>query len=293
MGVVLALLSAGFYALDTTLMTLHYRRMNAFLAVGLRGLCIAVTGTVLLFFVPATLISEIPAALPWLLLAGLTACIANWGFASSTHYFPVGIANVSVMAIQVLVMAILGALFFEEYLDLKSIFLISLVVGANIFLALQTYSSNHQFHSPIWKGLFFCLVNGVFQSISFIILAKISRELSPFLAAYFWEVFIGVFGMAFALLMPTGKEDKYRFADINGHTIASILVRSAATVPAVAMYAFATTLTQVAVVQAIFTSVALFSSILGSYLFQERLSAKQISGLIILVIVIAMFKYLY
>jgi multidrug transporter EmrE-like cation transporter len=68
--------------------------------------------------------------------------------------------------------------------------------------------------------------------------------------------------------------------------------RSFPTVPAVACYALATTLAPVAVVQAIFSSVALFAAMIGGLIYKERLQTIQMIALIVLVAFIAIFKYM-
>lgn len=287
MGLLFSLLSALAYAFDTTLMAKHYRHTDIFLALGLRGAAIALSGTVLLCLTPWQAFSELPDFMPYLVLAGLTGAIANWGYAQSTQFFPVGIANASVMALQVITMSFFGMIFFKEVLDVPSSVMVILIVVLNIYMALQLYDSSFEFKKPLWAGGLFLLINGILQSVSFILLAQSARELDPLLSAYVWEIFIGLFCLLAAFSFRTKKVSLPEPA-----TFLSILWRSFPTVPAVACYAYATTVAPVAIVQAVFSSVALFAALIGGWLYKEHLKYQQIAALFVLVALIAVLKYI-
>jgi drug/metabolite transporter (DMT)-like permease len=258
-------------------------------AIGLRGLAIALTGVILLAFVPLQSYTALPGYIGYMMIAGITAMIATWGYASATHYYPVGIANAGVMSLQVIVMAVLGLVFFDEHLDSITYGLIAALVMVNAVLSVQRYNSTFAFKASALKGAGYIATNGIFQAISFFLLAKVARELDPFLAAYCWEVLIGLFALIMAFLHA-------RYGQATPNTVTpsrffSILWRAFPTVPAVALYAYATTLAPVAIVQAVFTSVALFAAMLGALLYQERLTRRQIVGLALLFGLLAALKY--
>ena len=289
MGIVLTLLSALAYAADTTLMARHYRDMPVMQAIGLRGLAIAVTGVVLLAFVPLQAYTALPDYVGYLIIAGITAMIANWGYASATHYFPVGIANAGVMSLQVIVMAVLGLVFFNEHLDSITYGLIAALVVVNTGLSVQRYNSTFAFKASALKGAGCVATNGIFQAISFFLLAKVARELDPFLAAYCWEVLIGLF--ALIMVFMHARFGQVTLNAVTLRTFASILWRAFPTVPAVALYAYATTLAPIAIVQAVFTTVALFAAMLGALLYRERLTRRQVVGFAVLLGLLAALKY--
>jgi len=287
MGFILALISSFAYALDTTLMAQPYRHMNIFAALGLRGAAIGLTGLVLLLFVPLSVYASLPEYLPALLLAGLSASFANWGYAKSTHYFPVGIANACVLSLQVLVTGLLGYMFFQERLSPYTILLMSAILALSIYASSGKHISNFQFKKPYGAGVLFLLINGVFQSLAFFLLTKTSRALDPLLAAYVWEVGIGAFCLLAAFVT---LKNEWKASLRSGH-FKTILWRSFPTVPAVACYAVATTLAPLAIVQALFSAVALFAAMLGNALYGEPLQERQIAALVLLIALVALLKY--
>ncbi|MCI5064498.1 DMT family transporter [bacterium] len=283
MGIFWSIVSAIGYSLDPIFMARFYRRSSPLQAVALRGLALAISGSPLLFFCSVGDFVRVPAFILLLGIAAFCAIIANWGFANSVRYFPVGISSALVSGMQTVILVALSWVLFSEKLEISSLAIIGAIVVINFLMANQRYRSNDTLSDAPLVGFSYAAVNGIFQSFSFFLMAYVARELNPFLASYLWEALIGFFagGIVFLSTVRNPHRERMCFREFG-----QILISSSPTILGTLGYAFAATQIPLGIVAAIVSTYVLISSVLGSLIHGERLTSVQwlLLGLVMLLI---------
>lgn len=290
MGIAFILLSAFSFALETVLLTHFFRKHNSFLTIGLRGMGIMAAGLLVLPFVDFQKLLNLQDYIFPLVFAAFFAVIGNWGYVRSTRHFPVGIANALVTAVQVAVMIALGWIFAGERLSLIQFLAIGGIVASNSFIYSQKYFSEFVFHPGKIKGLFLVMVNGLFMSFAFFILAFSAREYDPLISGYIWECLIGIMALMIAIPSAFRSNRKGNVLSLERGDVISILIRSFPALLGTLFYAKAVTLLPLAITQAIFTSLVLFTAVLGRILYKEKLTNTQWLALVFVILMIAALK---
>ena len=272
MGAIWAILSIFGYTLDPVLMAKLYRSQRPLAAVAYRGLALSISATPLLLLCSANDFVGIPIFLPILLLAAVTATIANWGFAMSVHYFPVGVSNALVMGLQMLVISALSTIFMSESYSIYELSLFLALALTNLAIANENYDFPSLRKNDILVGISYVFLNGIFQSISFLCVAHVSRELSPILASYLWESLIGVVALATLYVTSSYTKENWR---IPKKVFLKVVLYSCPTILGTIGYAFAATHLRVGVVSAMVSGLILTTTLLSVFVHSEHLKPKQ------------------
>lgn len=263
------------HSVQTTLCAPYYRRMDPLLATSIRGLSLAVSmSPLLLLSAPGT--AARLGEHGWLLgfACFVTAC-ANWAAAQSMRYYQVAVAAALQQAWLNMAAISLGILLFDEVLYPAQYFAVALIVVATFILgsSVRSDASRIAKANPL-AGLLCTGAFGILVAIGTSLMSKISRELDPYVAAYSWEVGIGVA----ALLMYQVKPLAGLPANTERLGLRDMIAFSAAAAPTAVgtgCYAAAVTLGPFPVVAAVVSTLVLASAVWAALLLNEHLSSRQ------------------
>lgn len=288
MYLLLAICSMLAYAVQITFMARYFRRFDPLLATALRGLSLGLSMLPVLLLAADSSFFLILAH-PWLLLsASFTAALGNWSAAQSFRYLPVGIASACQQGMLILVVTIIGYVFFGENITLITGLGILLLLAANILAVLPQRRQEIHADRKLLIGVLCCLCFGVIMAISFSLIAQLSRLVDPFVAGYCWEFTIGI--IAALMVLARSKIGSMRMPSINAKAVFGIFAASSPTVIGTACYSWAVTLGPFAIATAIGSTVAVATAALSYFVHAERLSARQISAIVLVVIAIFIIK---
>lgn len=116
-------------------------------------------------------------------------------------FVPVGIKTIFSGVIGAIWAIVLGIIFFGESINAVSGLLIGAILLSGYFLGKQKNDFAH-LDNNVWKGVFIVFIAQIITGFSFYYVAYVSRELSPFVAGYFWEMLIGVFAIIIMAFRP-------------------------------------------------------------------------------------------
>ncbi|MCF7917994.1 DMT family transporter [Candidatus Gracilibacteria bacterium] len=282
-----ALASMIGYAVQGTLLV-HYARKIDPLSVSIyRTLSFSITLLPLLFFATKTEIFGILNFWPQILAASFCGAVATWMYFESLKFLPVGIQSAITGSIRTLLVLGAGIFLFQEFLSVWEWVFIALVVGSATYLSVR---KNHFPHLDIRSGigLFLCLATGIIGVGFTLFLTSVARDLSPFVAGYFWETLIGFLSLGMGLLR--WMIFKKPIQKISLPTFGRIALVSWPTIIGTGGFAIAVTLGPVGIVSAIGTSSILMMTLLAHFLYQEKMTHVQWIALIVVAIGIAGLK---
>jgi len=127
------------------------------------------------------------------------------------------------------------------------------------------------------KGIVLSLAAGSLLSLSFFIFSKVSREVGPFVAGYFWESAVGCFAALFIALRRslTGRS----IERVSGADFRRIFLFSAPTLLGTGAAGLAFTLGPFGIMRAISSASILITVLLGFLFFAEKLTRAQWVGI--------------
>jgi drug/metabolite transporter (DMT)-like permease len=195
------ILSFTGYAVQGTLMAKYAREMDGLSTVVYRSGSLIFTMLPLLYFATWTEIRGISDYWLEISLAGITAVVGSALSFYSMKFMSIGIKNVFSKMIGTIWAIILGFLFFHETITLAQGILMFFVLVSGYMLSREKNDFEH-LDNNIWKGLVLTFLSQIIVGVSFYYVAYVSRELSPYVAGYFWEVLIGIFAIIIVIFRP-------------------------------------------------------------------------------------------
>ena len=269
----LAVLAMIAYSVQGTLITHHARKHDGLSISIYRNISLAVTMLPLLFFASPESFSSL---LKWpviseFLIAGATGAAALALSLWAIKSLPVGIKTVFGRSFSVVIVFILGFVFFGEIPLWKELFFVALILAAGGCLAMQKNDFAH-LDNKIAKGVIITFFSAVLAGFSFYFMSKLSREIDPFLSAYVWETLIGVFALLFGIIRSLGT---HKIARISWKEFGTITLVSWPTIIGTGCFAYAITLGPLGIANAIGAGGILVSIIIAHFLYGEKLIRSQ------------------
>lgn len=268
-----ALASAIGYAIQNVLVAPLYRDIDPLSITGYRGLTLGISMLPVLAFAD---LSQLRLLLfePWGLVAAMfLAALGNWCGAKMYAFFPIGVASAVAQAMLVSIVTLIGVFWFREYPTPEVIFCIAVILSASFALAINKTRNSTTFNAN-WKlGFVYALAFGIFTGSAFVLMVSASRKFGPYLAAYFWELGIGVFGIILALFRE--RIFKVPFVRINKQLLKSVFLRASPTLIGTGCYSLASNYMPVALLSGIVSSQFVIACILAGKLFGEKLTLRQ------------------
>jgi drug/metabolite transporter (DMT)-like permease len=187
------------YGLHVPLVTHLARRYDGLTVTVYRGLSLGITMAPLLLFVPADDFARLPAYFSVLALASLVGALGFFLSVTGGIYLPIGISTAFRQAAGITTVILLGVLVLGELVTPAEYGLIALLLLGVVALALSRPDIRHLAKQNVSLGIATSLAAGVATTSAYLFFATVSREISPFLAGYFWELGIGVVALIFML----------------------------------------------------------------------------------------------
>lgn len=290
MLVVIALISSFSYALQVALMTSVYRTMDRLSANGYRGLTLAITMFPLLFFVPRSDFMNTSQWTAEVAIAALLGVLGNLSASRAYSFLPVGIASATFVSFRAVVAAGIGVIVLRESLSIWQWLSAGALLGGVLVLGLSRSHGVLPAEYDVRRGFLASLTAGLLLGVAFWIVGNSSRRVHPFLIGYSWEVSIGVLSLGIAsirsLLNGIGRER------ISLRQFGTILVFGAPTALGTGCYAYAATLGPITIVVALLSTIMMFSTLLATFLYHERLSPPQWAIMVFICLTLIVLKLL-
>lgn len=276
------------YGIQIPLLVFFSRKMDGLIVTVYRNLSLAVTMFPVLFFVSIEEITQIVSHLPLLSAASVFGVIGFVFNLYASDYLPVGVTNSIRQAVYVIAAVLLGVLFLEEFLTPVQLFLLSGILCGGIALTLSRSNHLHLDGQYKWKGVSLACVGGAGYALAFLFFTQLSRQVSPLVAGYFWEVSIGILAALFLCFkVRNGSYTDQVVLPIKD--ILTITFVASTTISGTLAYGYAVLYGPYALASGLVTTTVLISVIAGWIMFKEKLSFVQISLILgILVLIFAL-----
>ncbi|NQZ84129.1 MAG: DMT family transporter [Nanoarchaeales archaeon] len=286
---ILILFSVLAYGIGLPLLTVYARKLDGLTITVYSNLSFIITMFPLLFFAEMSEILEILNHLPMLLLASISGFIAVASLFSANKYLPVGLNGGIKQGIYIIFAFILSYLFFNEKTTPIEFLIIFVILISTILLSFMKMDLKHLDIQHMNKGITYVIVSGVFQALSYFSFASLSRNLSPFVATYFWEAGIGVAALMFILIFG-GHFGVPKLKRISNNQILKISIVSTLAIIGTLCYSFAIKIGNFAIATSLLTTTIVVYTIAGYILFKEKLNIKQITLMSIIIISVMVLK---
>lgn len=284
----LAILSMIAYTVQGVLMAKYARSIDPMSAGFYRSVTLVLTMLPLLYFTSSDKLTTMGPYIPLLLIAGLLGALSQWTRFVSIRILPVGIHSALSMGLTVIFSFLFAFfLFGETGTPYQWLFSGVIVTGAG-YLSLHKIDMSHLDSQKWSQGLLWVLLTAFFVSCAFILTIKVAREHDPYIAGYFWEAFIAVaaLGMLLVRQAKTGKN----IEPIPWPTFWRLALVCSPTIVGTGAFMLANTMGPVGVISAIESGGIVVGMIMSWMLYNEKLQAKHLFGMAIVLIGIVGLK---
>ncbi|MFT5036601.1 MAG: drug/metabolite transporter (DMT)-like permease [Candidatus Azotimanducaceae bacterium] len=282
----IAVLSWG---IQIPLLVKYSRKYDGLIVTVYRNLSLGITMLPVLFFATGQEILSITSVLPTLLLASGFGALAFISNLNMSNYLPVGTGSAIRQSVNVIVAVILGALFLNEFLTSLQLILLAGILAGAITLTFLRSQHEHLDESTVWKGIMLACVAGVGYALSFLFFSILSREISPLVAGYFWELSVGVFALAY-LLYKKATHTYSGQTRLPMKDLVPIVLISTTTIAGTLAYGYAVHFGPYALASGLITTTVLIATIAGWILFKEKLSFKQLLAIAFVIALIFILR---
>lgn len=269
----LAVLAMLGYSVYGTLIAHHVRAHDGLSVAIVRNLGLIITMSPLLLLAEPGTIQRVPEFLPTLLIAASTGAIGLTLGLWSLKFLPVGIRTAFGRMFSVLLMFGAGLIWFGEVPTAIELVLAGVLIFGIAGLSLQK-SITPTIDSRSWIGILLTLLSAIVTAVAFTTMSQVARDLDPFVAGYMWEGLIGVVALLFGLIRWIGWGTKIA-ENINWHEIGRITLVSWPTLLGTGAFGLAVTLGPIGVANAIGSSGIFVATILGGWLYHEKMTHRQ------------------
>jgi drug/metabolite transporter (DMT)-like permease len=279
----LAVLAMIAYSVQGTLISHHARKHDGLSISIYRNLSLAVTMIPLLFLASRESFASLQdtQVIIEFLIAGATGASALALSLWAVKFLPVGIKTVFGRLFSVVIVFILGFVFFGEIPFWEELFFVTLILIAGGCLAMQKNKFEH-LDNNVTKGVLITFVSAVLAGFSFYFMSKLSREIDPFLSGYVWETLIGLFALLFGILRSGIGHTK--IAKISWKEFGVITLVSWPTLVGTGAFAYAVTLGPMGIVNAIGAGGILVSILIAHFLYNEKLIRSQLFWVLVILV---------
>lgn len=283
MAYLLALLAAFCFSAQGAFMVSFYRKMDPSSAATYRAVTLIFLTSPIFLFVSK---QEWEIFLPnlWILfVAGIVASGSAILTAYINRFLPVAIASTYTTVINIIFSTLIGIQFLSDKLSLvQGMVLLVLMV---LFLDLGRHAANkkvvsgHQYNYTL--GISLAVVDSLIAASAFAILTHASRESSPLLTAYFWELAIAL-ALAAAALSRVALGRGQSLQKIPIKEFLKIGLAASPTPIAIVAITYAVTMESLGIVMAISGTSMVFLIFWGKWLYNEHLHRRQIISILLI-----------
>lgn len=275
------------YAIQDILLVKYARKIDALSLAIYRNTSFIITLLPLLFFTSFEHIKAAASFYDQILLSGISGACAVWLGFQTYRYLPVGIFSGLGKSIIVITLTAFGYFFFDETISLKTFALICFILGSTLYLGIQ---KNHMPHlkKKTVLGFLYGTLSSFVAAISIFLMIKTSRELNPYVAGYFWETTIGIIALLFGITRSILTKRKIQ--KVKPQTFFKITLAASPTLVGTGSLAIAATLGPVGIVSTISVASIIVVTLLAHYLYNEKLTKKQWTGIAMVTLGIVVLK---
>ncbi len=284
----LSIISMVGYGIQVSLLAHISRKMDA-LDIGFyRNASFLITLSPLLFFSSFEEISLIKDHFPKLAIMGFSAVLAMWGTFASFRFLPVGISQSVKKVMTALFIFLMGFIYLKETLSIPEVLLITLGISAAVYLGRQKNHMEHLDKRAV-IGFILVFVTSLPSGITYFMAANLAREVSPFVAGYFWEASIAMASGITLLLRYILTRKKPEWIGFRG--AGKIALAASPTLLGTGAFATAVTLGPIAIVSSIGLGAVAVSTLVAHFAYHEKLSKKQWVSIFVTLIAIGGLKF--
>ncbi len=260
------------YAVQQTLLVHHARRIDGLSLAFYRNISFTVTLLPLLLGSTAQDFRTILSHWQLLMASGFSGAIYLALLFASYKFLPVGVGTSISRALSTISIAVFGWVLFGENLSLPSIGVIAIILLGTLLLGLQHKRLPH-LDSRFAVGLLLVFAGAIPVAFLSYVLAFLSRQASPLVSGYFWEISIAI--ACGILLLVRSVLLKQKIQKIDGRTFLIIATCSAPTLIGTGCMSLAAQVGPIGIANAIGSGLLVVSALLARFLYHEKLERGQ------------------
>ena len=276
------------YALQQTLLVHHARKIDGLSLAFYRNISFVVTLLPLLIGASAQEIRTVVLHWPLLMASGFAGGIYLTLLYASYKYLSVGVGTSASKVFSTIAVAVFGWVLLGEQLSIVSLLVIGVILAGTLLLGLQHKHLPH-LDNRFALGILFSAL-GAFP-IAFIsyVFAVLSRQASPFVSGYFWEISIGI--ACLILLMLRALFFRKNIQKVDARTFFLIAACSAPTLIGTGFMSLALRNGPIGIVSAISIGSLVVSALLAWLWYDEKLSRGQWASMMVILAGIVALKF--
>ena len=284
----LALLSMFGWAFQNTLLVRHARKMDGLSLAFYRNVSFFVTLSPLLIGASREDILAVLAFWPHLLLVGMCGGLFLALHFTVYRYIPVGVATSMNRAIVILLVALVSTVYMGESLSNVEVLFICIIASSALLLGWCKNDMDH-LKNNVLVGIGIIVLGAIPLLITKQIITVMSREASPLITGYFWEISIaiGAFVVIGLRRLCTGE----KLERVSRAQFLDIAACSAFTLVGTGCYTLGVSIGSFAIAEAIGAGGLAVGSLFAWKLYGERLRTTQWLCILLIVFGIAAFKF--
>ena len=138
-------------------------------------------------------------------------------------------------------------------------------------------------------GFLYCLISAITLTIAYYFVAKVAREVDPYLTSFIWEILTGA--IIIPILFLREKFSKVKFSRISKKEFLDITLRCSPAVIASTLFLYAFSLGPMSIASAIRSVYVAFGTIIAYFLFKETPTKYQWILILLIATTVAGLKF--
>lgn len=270
------------YGIQAPLLAYFTRKYSSVMVVVYRNLFLAFLMSPVLFLATKEEMLLVTEHVGLLLLASFSGVVALIFNLNAFRYLPVAMSNILRQVSDVVLAIVIGALFLGEYLGGSQLLLLGAIICCGVILALTRLPQTSVLVPSKKRGVLLAMLAGFSHALSFFFFTKLVRVTHPLVAAYFWEVFIGIFAAVYMLILMKRKEFLSPI-NIPFRTALPIAFASLVTISGTLAYGYAVEHGPYALASGLITSSIVVVLLTSRFFLKEKLALRQVALMLTIV----------
>ncbi|MGK5094435.1 DMT family transporter [Deltaproteobacteria bacterium TL4] len=267
------------YSLQANLLIFHSRKLDRLSVAIYRNLSFVIAMLPLLFFTDLEAIGQVRFWIGELLVSGISGALFLWMLYSSYRFLPIVVANTFYRSIYIVGIATFGIVFYHESFSVLEMLCAGIILCGIIYMNKQKYHMPH-LEIQTSRGIIYAMTAGLLVATSIFLMSKISREINPWVAGYFWEVSIGLSALTIGWirLWMLGK----KIQRVSLKEFLKIALAASPTVLGTGCFAYASNLGPIGMMGALGQAGLIFDIFFSRIFHKEQLQINQFLGIAII-----------
>lgn len=280
--------STAAYALQSTLLVHHARRIDGLSLAFYRNVSFIVTLLPLLFFASPADIQQVLVNWRLLLFSAFTGGMSLWLSFGALRYLGTSFSSAIAIAVATLTTAALGWFLFQERIAVTEIALIGVVIAGVLVFGFH-YRHFPHLDGKLLFGVSLAASGGILNSLTKFAVSSLSRQASPLASGYFWESSIGLACVVLVLLRQAIQRQPLQ--RVTRKEFLTIVLCSLPTLIGTALFCLAVQSGPIAIVGAVGSSGLVLVSLLAWGWYHEKITLKQWAGIALIIAGVVGLKF--